>query len=198
MKKRHLFVSAIAAVLAGGFFIGRAVNPLGTSAAPDISNPAIPQDAGQQAALADGTVTAAEYRAAFDQYVACATQAGAVVSGPVTTDRFGHLGVKLTMAGSNPDQLEQIGESCRRQHLDAVELAWVQAHPVSDADATAARNYTATCLIRAGFHLDAAPSKNALTNVIASNVTNADARVAIGTCLGETATKFNWPGYGGS
>lgn len=148
------------------------------------------------AALADGVITAEEYRSAFDRFVACSERGGAKTVGSIRIDAFGHLGVGFT--SETAEALLAVTEECRRADLDAIELAWALAHRPTDEQSTVAREYAFTCLAAEGVSLPKEKNRESLQRLIVESSQDEGLRVVLGTCLTATAEEFNWPGYGGS
>lgn len=197
-----VFVLALGAVGTTGFLMGRAidVSPTHASAGPELQPAVTAADAD---ALSDGLVTAEEYRAAFDRDVACRVSSGARVVGPVTQDRFGYLGVQMERDGSSEADARaalEAAQTCHRQYLDAVQLAWSRGHGPTPQDYAEARALTSQCLVAAGYDISSSPAPNEIHDrFIAPVMLNDSAPMpGVNECLQKTADEMKWPGYWGN
>jgi hypothetical protein len=82
---------------------------------------------GQDWALRDGTVTAAEYRTAVDRFISCVRAAGYPVSAPVLSPIDGlSLLYDITPSGE-PQKYNDAVQRCNLEHLSLVEPTYVEA-----------------------------------------------------------------------
>lgn len=194
--------SAAITIAVAAFVIGRTLGVQETFASGS-TEAAAPQVQADIDALDDGAVTAEEYRAAFERDIACRVESGARVTGPITTDRFGQLGVTMERPGaSNADAREALeaARDCHRRYLDAIQLAWARAHAPTPADLAEARRSTARCLIAAGIDIAESPGPNEIHDrFLGPTVADgAEPLAAVMACLQATSEELNWPGYWGN
>jgi hypothetical protein len=130
MRRATIIVAVILAAVSG---CAPAGSDGGQESSGDIPLP------GQQWALNDGKVTAAEYRTAMDRFVSCVRDAGYPVSDPVPSPADNlTLIYEITPSGA-PDVYNEAVQRCNLSHLSLVEPTYVEAHAqVMDAPLRAA------------------------------------------------------------
>lgn len=101
---------------------------------------------GQEWALGNGKVTAAEYRTAVDRFVSCVRDAGYSVSDPVLSPADNLTLIYDISPSGDPDPYNEAVQTCNLSHLSLVEPTFVEARPqVMD---TALRVAVSDCLKR--------------------------------------------------
>ncbi|WP_327320154.1 hypothetical protein [Streptomyces sp. NBC_01235] len=108
---------------------------------------------GQEWALADGKVTAAEYRTAVDRFVSCVRDAGYAVSDPVRSPADNLTLIYDITPSGEPDTYNKAVQTCNLADLSLVEPTFVEAHQqVMDK---ALRVAVSDCVKRRGVRLTA-------------------------------------------
>ncbi|MET9427142.1 MULTISPECIES: hypothetical protein [unclassified Streptomyces] len=142
MRRATIIVAVILAAVSG-------CAPAGSSGGQD--NPGDIPLPGQEWALKDGMVTAAEYRTAMGRFVACVEDAGYPVSDPVLSPADNLTLIYTITPSGKPDVYNAAVQTCNLAHLSIVEPTFVEANSqVMDEPLTAA---ISDCLQRRGVTL---------------------------------------------
>ncbi|WP_416967057.1 hypothetical protein [Streptomyces sp. 4F14] len=137
---------------------------------------------GQQWALQDGKVTAAEYRTAMNRFVTCVRDAGYPVTDPVISPTDNLTLIYDITPNGDADTYNKAVQTCNLDHLSLVEPTYVEAQP--QLMAAPLRAAVANCLARQGVRVtskernlaDFAASAHSETKVV-DCVTSQRARV---------------------
>ncbi|MBO7938186.1 hypothetical protein JTP77_020040 [Streptomyces sp. S9] len=106
---------------------------------------------GQEWALGDGKVTAAEYRTAVNRFVSCVRDAGYPVGDPVRSPADNLTLIYDITPSGDPATYNEAVQRCNLAHLSMVEPAFVEAHTqVMDRPLRAA---VSACVQRQGVHV---------------------------------------------
>lgn len=116
MRRATLIVAVILAAVSG-------CAPDGGQATGDIPLP------GQQWALEDGRVTAAEYHTAMGRFVSCVKDAGYPVTRPVLSPADNLTLIYDITPSGEPDTYNDAVQKCNLSHLSLVEPTFVEARP---------------------------------------------------------------------
>ncbi|MFE3716374.1 hypothetical protein [Streptomyces cyaneofuscatus] len=84
---------------------------------------------GQEWALEDGKVTAAEYRTAMTRFVSCVRDAGYSVSDPVRSPADNLTLIYDMTPSGDTDVYNEAVQDCNLSHLSLIEPTFVEAHP---------------------------------------------------------------------
>ena len=103
---------------------------------------------GQQWALGDGMVTAAEYRTAMNRFVSCVRDSGYPVSAPVISPTDSLTLIYDITPNGDADTYNDAVQACNLAHLSHVEPTYVDAQPQLMAEPL--RKAVANCLARQG------------------------------------------------
>ncbi|MFG3296836.1 hypothetical protein ACGF3G_49705 [Streptomyces sp. NPDC048179] len=141
MRRATLVVAGLLAAVAGCAPAGDG----GQDRSGDIPLP------GQQWALGDGKVTAAEYRTAVNRFVSCVRHAGYAVSDPVRSPADSLTLIYDITPSGDPDTYNEAVQKCNLAHLSMIEPKFVEAQP--QVMAKPLRAAVADCMRRQGVHL---------------------------------------------
>lgn len=141
MRRATLVVAGLLAAVAGCAPAGDG----GQDRSGDIPLP------GQQWALADGKVTAAEYRTAMNRFVSCVRHAGYAVSDPVRSPADNLTLIYDITPSGDPDTYNEAVQKCNLAHLSMVEPKFVETQ--TQVMAEPLRMAVAACMRREGVHL---------------------------------------------
>lgn len=152
------------ALLAAGLAAAGYVTSRGSAGAPTAEQRLVdtvvrevdsqPRSSYQDALLADGQLTEAEYDDAFQRYTACAVAAGGEVRGPATKTRWGvydfSIGVPPTSPGEPNRAAQAAVQACQAQYFDIVGQRWSATHMVPQDVAAAAFAKVPGCMQAGG------------------------------------------------
>ncbi|MFD5328390.1 hypothetical protein [Streptomyces sp. NPDC127092] len=139
MRRATLVVALLLATVSG---CAQAAGPDGGGATGDIPLP------GQEWALKDGRVSAAEYRTAMGRFVSCVRDAGYPVTEPVLSPADNLTLIYAITPSGEPETYNNAVQRCNLSHLSMVEPTFVEARrQVMEAPLRAA---VGDCLSREG------------------------------------------------